>query len=352
MRRLILLCSFLAASTLAIAQPKQVLTVVNWDDYVNPELLSEFERQHEAAINYVTYVNADEAEGLLRGKQAIDVMVAPYQRIPAYLQDHLLAPTGMNAKQLTPRQEIKVMAKLASKDAQLVHSAPYLWGRVGLAINRQKVEAILGSEAPSSWSLLFDPENAKKLTTCGLSMLDAREEVLAIYLNYRGYTVDGVGSHAAKSMLKQLQAARRYYRYVDNVQYAKDLRSGNLCVSMAWVGDAIAAQKAGQPIEFLVPDEGSIEFMDAMVIAKKSQQKKLASAFIKFMSRDDVMERNARYVHYLSPSRLANKSMNREENYAPLTMEGRGVPVSYAVAKEVVEPILKAQWEVLRQTPR
>jgi putrescine transport system substrate-binding protein len=352
MRRLTLLCSLFAVSTLAIAQPKPALTVATWSDYINPELLVEFERQHNAEVKYVTYANAEGAETLLRGNQQVDVMVAPYQRIPSYLQDHLLAPTGMNAKQLKPLQDIKVMAKLSSKDSQMVHSTPYLWGRVGLAINRQKVEAILSHEAPSSWSMLFEPENAKKLSACGISMLDARDEVLAIYLNYRGYTVDGIGGYAAKATLKQLADARRYYRYVDNVQYAKDLREGKLCVSMAWVGDAIAAQKAGQPIEFLVPNEGSIEFMNAMIIPQKSQQQPLARAFVKFMNRDDVMERNARHLHYLSPSKKARKSMMSETQYAPLNLEGRGVPVSYAMAKEAVEPLLKAQWELLRQSPR
>lgn len=102
MLRLTLLCSLFAVTTLAIAQPKPVLTVANWSDYINPELLTEFERQHNAEVKYVTYANAEDAETLLRGNQQVDVMVAPYQRIQGYLQDHLLAPTGMNAKQLTP----------------------------------------------------------------------------------------------------------------------------------------------------------------------------------------------------------------------------------------------------------
>ena len=60
-----------------------------------------------------------------------------------------------------------------------------MWATTGIGYNVDKVKAVLGENAPvDSWNLILKPENLEKLKSCGVSFLDAPEEVFATVLNY------------------------------------------------------------------------------------------------------------------------------------------------------------------------
>ncbi len=63
---------------------------------------------------------------------------------------------------------------------------PYLWGTNGIGYNVDKVKGVLGVDKIDSWAVLFEPENMKKLATCGVSFLDSADEMLPAVLNYMG----------------------------------------------------------------------------------------------------------------------------------------------------------------------
>lgn len=62
---------------------------------------------------------------------------------------------------------------------------PYLWATTGIGYNVDKVKAALGPDVKlDSWDVVLKPENLEKLKSCGVSFLDAPEEIFATVLNY------------------------------------------------------------------------------------------------------------------------------------------------------------------------
>jgi spermidine/putrescine-binding protein len=50
-----------------------------------------------------------------------------------------------------------------------------------IGYNVEKVRAVLGEQAPvNSWDLLFKEENLAKLSQCGVAILDAPAEIVAL----------------------------------------------------------------------------------------------------------------------------------------------------------------------------
>ncbi|MCU7720756.1 spermidine/putrescine ABC transporter substrate-binding protein PotF, partial [Escherichia coli] len=99
--------------------------------------------------------------------------------------------------------------------------------------------AVLGENAPvDSWDLILKPENLEKLKSCGVSFLDAPEEVFATVLNYLGKDpnstkADDYTGPATDLLLK----LRPNIRYFHSSQYINDLANGDICVAIGWAGD-------------------------------------------------------------------------------------------------------------------
>jgi len=136
----------LGANQALAAQP--VLHVANWNDYIDPEVISAFEKENNVSVEYTPYASNEEAEALLNSDAPLDVLVSAYEFLPTYIRQGKLASIG--AKDMSAYQEAdtRVLSRLASKDALRLYAVPYLWGNIGIAMNREKVEAVLGEPAP------------------------------------------------------------------------------------------------------------------------------------------------------------------------------------------------------------
>ncbi len=187
---------------------------------------------------------------------------------------------------------------------------PYLWGAVGLAVNVPKAEAALGGPVPNSWSVLFDPLVSQRLAHCGISVLDAPDEVLSILLNYRGYALAKSSTRRIEMTSKTLALLRPHLRYVDSERYIEDLQNGSLCVSLAWVGDALAAAAAGQPVKFVIPEEGSVLFIDNLTIPATSRHPDLAHRFINYLMQPQVAAQISQETLYPSANADAKALMD------------------------------------------
>lgn len=157
-----------------------------------------------------------------------------------------------------------------------------------LAINTPQAEAAYGGPLPNSWSLLFDASQSQRLKSCGISLLDAPDETLAILLNYQGRNLGRTAPSQVRRAAEALHGLRPNLRYVDSERYIADLEGGRLCLAMAWVGDALRAAKAGQPVSFEVPQEGSVLFIDNLVIPAGAQHPREAHRFIDYLMQPKI----------------------------------------------------------------
>ena len=283
-----LFATVLLALTPLLASAEEVIRVYNWNDYIAPQVLKDFEAQTGIRVDYQTFSTAEELETALASGEAIDVAVPSHDALPALIRNGTIQP--LDFAQLPHRKHLdkQLLSTLVALDPANRHALPYLWGAVGLAINVPQAEAAFGGPLPNSWSLLFDAEQSARLASCGISVLDAPDETLTLLLNYQGRSLARSAPSRIERSGQVLDGLRAHLRYIDSERYIDDLNAGNLCVAMAWVGDALAAAEAGQPVRFLVPDEGSILFIDNLVIPSSAQRVDLAHRFIDYLMQPEV----------------------------------------------------------------
>jgi putrescine transport system substrate-binding protein len=288
MRRLIACLLITLLPSLASAE-QTVLTVLNWNDYIDPQVLVDFEKETGIKIDYKTYGSAAEMKEMIDSVTAADIVVPTNPDLPGLIKEDKLLLLDQSKLPNSKNIDQSMLMKMLAFDAGNRYSIPYLWGAVGLAINTPQVEAAYGGKLPQSWSLVFDPEQVAKLSGCGVSYLDSVDDVMTSLMNYRGRILEDSSPRQILKAGKSLEAIKPDLRYIDSERYIDDLASGKLCVAISFVGDALAAADAGQPVEFVIPNEGATLFIDSLTILKSSQHQDAAYRFIDYLLRPDVI---------------------------------------------------------------
>jgi len=297
------------------AQTAKPLRFFNANDYMVAEVLTDFSKETGIKVEAPIYVGAEEMMKVMRSGEAFDVLVASHFVLPSLVDEGYLQPLDKESLPNLSYSDPRLMGRLAPFDPQNLYAAPYLWGTVGIAINKPQVQAALGAMPPKSWDLLFNPKLTSRFADCGVSALDAANETLAILFNYKGYNMQRSSPKRIEQMGQVLDALRVNLRYVDDERYLVDLSQGRLCLAIAWVGDALRAKNAGQAVEFFIPHEGSVLFLDTLVIPANAPNPELAHAFINYLMRPEIAARlteglffanyNLEAVNFLDPA-LAN----------------------------------------------
>jgi putrescine transport system substrate-binding protein len=310
-RAIAVACLLLAAVAGPAVGEEPVLHLYNWSDYIAPDTIPNFEKETGIKVTYDVYDSNEVLEAkLLAGRSGYDVVVpsaSPFmaRQIAAKVYLPLDKSKLAGWKNLDPA----ILAQVAPADPGNAHGVPYLWGVTGIGYNKAKIMAALGPRAPvDSWALLFDPENAKKLAACGISLLDTPQEVVPAMLAYLGLDPNSRDLGDLKKAIAALEKIRPYIRKFHSSEYINDLANGDLCVSLGYSGDVIMARnrareaKNGVEIALAVPKEGAQMSVDMLGIPADAPHPQNALRFIDYILRPQVIADITDAVSYPNPN--------------------------------------------------
>jgi len=315
----------MAASVTAVAEEK-TLHVYNWSDYIAPDTLANFQKETGIKVVYDVFDSNEVLEGkLMAGSTGFDLVVPSASFLERQLGAGVFQPLDKsklpNYKNLDP-ELLKLVAK---HDPDNKYAIPYLWATTGIGYNVEKVKAALGTDAPiNSWDLVLKPENLAKLKGCGVSFLDAPEEIFATVLNYLGKDPNSSTatdySGAATDLLLKLRPNIRYFH---SSQYINDLANGDICVAVGWAGDVMQAAnrakeaKNGVNVAYSIPKEGALAFFDVFAMPADAKNKEEAYQFLNYLMKPDVMANISNTVYYASGNLAATPLVNADVRNNP-----------------------------------
>jgi len=266
------------------------LNILNWSDYVSPTAVAEFSKAEGVNVTYATLDSEDTLQAkLLSGHSGYDVVYpsSTYlaKQIDAGLYQELDWSKIPNRVNLDP----VLMKKLAVQDPGNRFGVPYVWGTDGMVVNLTRARKALGKDARfDSWDLMFKPEVVSKLHQCGVSMLDSAADVLPIVLSYMGRNPNSKNAADYRDAFEVLHKIRPYIDQFSST-YLNDVAGGDMCIAMAWSGDAgiirIRAQQAHQDFElrYVTPEGQTGLWFSLMAIPKDAPNKDNAYKWINRM---------------------------------------------------------------------
>jgi putrescine transport system substrate-binding protein len=311
--RLLVALALSVASLRAEAEDK-VLNIYNWSDYIAPDTVPRFEKETGIEVHYDVYDSNEVLEAkLLAGGSGYDLVVpsaSPY--LARQAQAGVYLPIDKSKLKNYGNLDPQILAAAAKADPGNRFGVPYLWGTTGIGYNRTMVRAALGPDAPTgSAALLFDPANARKLGSCGISLLDSAQEIFPAALAYLGRDPLSRDPADLERAAAAVLAIRPYIRKFHSSEYINDLANGDLCVAWGYSGDVIQARnrareaKNGVDIAYSVPKEGAMIWIDMMAIPKDAPHPGNALAFIDYILEGKTIAEISNAVAYANPNTAA-----------------------------------------------
>jgi putrescine transport system substrate-binding protein len=289
----------------AAAQEEKVLHVFNWSDYIAEDTVPNFEKQSGIKVTYDVFDSNDVLETrLLAGNSGFDLVVPSAsfleRQIKAGVFQKLDKSQLPNLKNMDP----DIMNRVGLHDPNNEYAIPYLWGTTGIGYNEDKIKKILGDAKPDSWNYIYDPKLVAKFKDCGVSLLDAPDEILKTVLAWMGRDPNSQKEEDLKAAEEKLTPIRPFVRKIHSSQYIEDLANGDLCIAVGWSGDILQArdraEEAGQgvKIKYAIPKEGTIVWFDMLAIPADAKHPKNAHAFINYLMDPQVAANNSNFVNY------------------------------------------------------
>jgi putrescine transport system substrate-binding protein len=284
---------------------ERVLNVYNWSDYIQPTVISDFEKQYGIHVNYDVFDSNEILETkLLTGHTNYDIVVPSGSFLERQIQadiyqklDKALIPNLSNV-------DPQVARATALYDPGNQYSVDYMWITSGIGYNVAQIRARMPDAPVDSWRMLFDPAVVARFADCGVSVLDAPSEVVATVLLLLGRNPNSDSPADLKAAEQVLHSIRPYLRYIDASRYIDNLANDDICLVMGWSGDVKQAhdraREAGKGVDiaYSIPREGAISNYDVLAIPADAPHVRNAHLFISFLLRPDIAARNSNLIKY------------------------------------------------------
>lgn len=286
----------------AAVETSSVLRFYNWDTYIDPEILTSFEQTFGVTIDYQIFdSDNDMLEELQDGAtNRYDLVVPSDITVTEMRNDGLLAP--LDKGNIPNFENVDSTFISPAFDPANRYCAPYQWGTVGIGYNARAT----GREI-TGWSDFFDPDFAGRVallddyrTTMGLAL---------IMLGYSPNTSNKTEIAEATEFLMDQKAQIGGYVGDD----AQDLLlEGEFDMVMEWSGDVFQVMEEAPDIQYVIPSEGSIIWVDNICIPVDAPNKAMAETFINYILEPEVGATLSNYVQYGSPNQASLPFIDEE----------------------------------------
>jgi spermidine/putrescine-binding protein len=281
--------------------PANELNIYIWTEYLPDSVVQEFSKRTGVKVNIETYDSNEAMEQKLQsGVSGFDLVVPSDYMVSRLAAQKLVAP--LDRATLPNFKNLDSAFLNQAFDPGNVHSIPWVWGTTGLGFNKEKLGAL------DSWAPLFDEKNKGRIL-----MLDDARECFAVALKSLGLSVnekDEAKVAQAADMLKKQKALVKTYNSSD---FANILASGDVDLAHGYNGEIVEVlADAKGKLEYVVPKEGAVLWMDNMCRVANGPHAENALKFMDFVMDPQIHAQIINDVGYAGAIPAANPHITKE----------------------------------------
>ncbi|USK52232.1 ABC transporter substrate-binding protein [Bacillus sp. CMF12] len=278
------------------------LTIFNWGDYIDADLVEKFEQETGIKVIYETF---DSNEAMMtkieQGGTAYDIAVPSEYAIEKMKEEDLLLP--VDHSKIPNLKYIDQRFMDLPFDPGNEYSIPYFWGTVGILYNTD----ILGDKKITSWNDLWDPELKNQIL-----LIDGAREVMGMGLNSLHYSLNDKNRDNLIEAKDKLDTLTPNIKAIVGDEIRMLMENDEAGIGVVWSGTAQELMWEKDNLEYVLPEEGSNLWFDNMVIPKTAKNPEAAHQFMNFILDPENAAQNTEYVGYSTPNKEALKYMDEE----------------------------------------
>ena len=276
----------------------ETLNLLNWEEYLSDAAIERWEAETGVQIQQIYFDSGDKRD---------EVLAKPDHRIDIALTERISADR-FGQRGLLDIIDSQALPNLRHLARRWDHSCgaygiPYLWGTLGIAYRADRLPV-----TPHSWADLLKPA---KHDEPHIIMMEDHEDILAGPLLYRQHSVNTSNNDELKAafdlLLAQSPAVLTYKYAITSLGSQHYLDRADM--ALAYSGDQQVLNGIegieGQPWRYVVPEEGTLLWMDCLSIPANGTQKALAYRFLNFISNPQIAALNAAELGVATPNAAA-----------------------------------------------
>jgi spermidine/putrescine transport system substrate-binding protein len=329
------------ASAQAQHRQENSLNLYAWSNYVPNKVLRQFTKETGIKINLSEYdSNETMFVKLKASKQAgYDVVIPSNYFVARMIKQGMLYP--LNKDLLPNLKNINPALLGRGYDPQNRYSVPYLWGASGIVVNSKYIDP----NKVRSWKDFWQPQYKDQLM-----MLSDLRDIFGMALMVLGYSADDKDpEHVRLAYLKLKELLPNVKLFNSDAEQTIYIDE-DAVIGMGWNGDIRLTRQENPDVKFIYPEEGSIVWIDSLVIAKNAPHPENAHKFINFLMRPDIAKTISTSVGYASSNLEAVKLLPEEMRRDTTINPSQEVLARTQMQNDLdaVMPIYEKYWEMLR----
>lgn len=272
-------------------QSKPVLHLYNWSDYIDPEVVSEFEAKFNCRVVTDTFDSNESMFAKLKaGATGYDIVFPSSYMVSVMHEQGLLQEIDTSKIPNLANLDKGYDSVIADPNYKI--GVPYMVSNAGIAYNKERCP-----DFEASWSMFG---NTKYNRAC--TLLNDMRETIGAALKSLGYSFNTTNeaevAEAADLVIKWSKNIAKF----DNELYKNGIASGHFVFVHGYNGDLGQVIDENDNIAYALPKEGVSIACDEMVIPRTAKEIELAHAFINFVHEPAIAARNMEFTCFLCPN--------------------------------------------------
>ena len=272
---------------------KRVLNVCNWGEYIDLDLIQEFQEKTGIQVNYQTAESNESLYSLLKtGGANYDVICPSDYMISQLIEEDMIQK--LNYDNIPNYEKIGDQFKGLAFDPNNEYTVPYTWGTLGIIYNKTMVDGEI-----TSWSSLYDDANKGNVL-----LINNSRDAFGNALIYLGYSVNTTNEDEIRQAYDLIADANKRGIFQGKVmdEVFNKMEQGNAAIATYYAGDYLTMYEVNPDLAYVLPEEGANWFVDAWCILKNAQHVSEAEEWINFLASTESSLANMDYIWYASPN--------------------------------------------------
>jgi spermidine/putrescine transport system substrate-binding protein len=288
--------------------PKELI-LYNWAEYMPQSVMDAFASEYGITVKYVAYESQEAGAESVHAGDVYDLVVLGPEFIPQLAGENKLRP--IDYRQIPNFKNVSANFRDLAFDPGNKYSIPFHWGTTGILVRTDLVDRPI-----TSWTDLWDPAFANKVGIWPIA-----RSLIPITLKSLGYSAISEDPAELEQVRQKLLELKPNAALVSNLEatVVPMLESGEVEIAYGWAYDAIVAQESTTPIEYIIPQEGTILWTDHFIIPANANNPRGAELFLNFILQPEIA------------ARIVN------ESYYPMAVDGTG---QYVLPEVLNNPVV------------
>ena len=278
----------------ALPYAGQTLYIYMPGEYIGENIISDFEEQTGASIVMENFDSNEQMYIKVANGESYDILIPSDYMIQRLIEEDFLQE--LDHSKLTCMDVLNDAVKDMPFDPGNKYSVSYFWGMVGIVYDKTVVdEADLEKEG---FDIFLDTKYKGDIY-----LYDSERDSFMMALKALGYSMNTENEeelNEAYAWLEQCVTTMEPEIVMDEI--IDNMAQARKALGITYSGDAAYIMSENENMGYYLPESGTNQWCDAMVIPKNAKNPDLAHEFMNFISSYDFAYDNSSYVGYTSPN--------------------------------------------------